>query len=99
MLPDTSLQYFTCADPKITNRYKDLEWDQLSGYVFLDNNDNIVQYGAHLSDVNHKINEVNSPSQTTKAEINAAPQTNKGESSATHLYTISVKSIPLKIIG
>ena len=25
MLPDTSLQYFSCADSKITNRYKDLE--------------------------------------------------------------------------
>ena len=93
ILPDTSLQYFSCADSKILNCYKDLEWDNLSGYVFLANNNNIIQYGAHLSDVNHKISEVNNPSQTTKVEVSAASQTNKGESSATHLYTISAKQI------
>ena len=91
MLPDTSLQYFSCADSKILNRYKDLEWDDLSRYVLLANNDNIIQYGAHLSDVNHKISEVNHFSQTTKVEVSAKSQTTKGESSATHLYTISAK--------
>ena len=93
MLPDTSLQYFSCADSKILNHYKDLEWDDLSGYVFFANNNNIVQYGSHLSDVNHKINEVKNSSQTIKGEVSAASQTNKGESSATHLYTISAKQI------
>ena len=58
MLPDSSLQYFSCADSKILNCYKDLNWDDLSGYIFFATNDNIVQYGSHLSDVNHKINEV-----------------------------------------
>ena len=34
MLPDSSLQYFSCDDPTIFTRCKDLKWDNLSGYVF-----------------------------------------------------------------
>ena len=69
LLSDSSLQYFSCADPRIFTRCKDLEWDDLSGYVFFENNDTIIQYGCHLSDVNYKICDLNKPSQTNKGEV------------------------------
>ena len=93
MLPDSSLQYFSCADSRIFTRYKDLKWDDLSGYVFFKNNDIIVQYGSHLSDVNYKICEVKKPSQTNKGEVSAMSQTNKVEVSRKYEYTISAKQI------
>ena len=93
MLPDSSLQYFSCADSRIFTRCKDLKWDDLSGYVFFKNNDIIVQYGSHLSDVNYKICEVKKPSQTNKGEVSAMSQTNKVEVSQKYEYTISAKQI------
>merc|ERR1711983_232965 len=79
MLPDSSLQYFSCADSRIFPRYKDLKWDDLSGYVFFENNDTIIQYGCHLSDVNYKIYDLKKPSQTNKGEVIATSQTDKAE--------------------
>ena len=36
LLPDSSLQYFSCADSRIFTCCKDLKWDDLSGYVFFE---------------------------------------------------------------
>ena len=91
MLPDSSLQYFSCDDPRIFTRCKDLKWDDLSGYVFFENNDIIVQYGSHLSDVNYKMCEAKEPSQTNKGEVSATSQTNKVEVSPKCEYTTSAK--------
>ena len=93
MLPDSSLQYFSCADSRIFTCYKDLKWDDLSGFVFFKNNDIIVQYGSHLSNVNYKICEVDKLSQTNKGEVSAMSQTNKVEVSQKYEYTISAKQI------
>ena len=93
MLPDSSLQYFSCDDSRIFTCCKDLKWDDLSGYVFFKNNDIIVQYGSHLSDVNYKMCEVKEPSQTNKGEVSATSQTNKVEVSPKCEYTISAKQI------
>ena len=93
LLPDSSLQYFSCADSRIFTRCKDLKWDDLSGYVFFENNDTIIQYGCHLSNVNYKICELKKPSQTNKGEVSATSQTDKEEDRRKSKYTISAKQI------
>ena len=91
LLPDSSLKYFSCSDSRIFTCCKDLKWDGLSRHVFFENNDAIVQYGSHLSDVNYKMCEAKEPSQTNKGEVSATSQTNKVEVSPKCEYTTSAK--------
>ena len=84
MMPDTSLQYFPSA------RYKEIDWDSLSGYVFFAKNEDLVQYGFLLSDSDYKVSEISQNCSETKK---VADPTQKAESSLSRNYSMSAKQI------